>query len=300
VDRLDELNVFTTILRAGSLRAAARQLRRSAPSVTRSLSALEQRTGVRLMERTTRRLAPTEAGQRLAERAQQLLSDYGTTIGEATSAREAPLHGLLRVTAPTVFGRRHVMSVVTSFIDMHPAVRIELVLSDRNLDLISEGFDVAVRIGVLAQSRLVARRVGEVRRVVVASADYLARKGKPKRPSDLIQHDLVYCGVLSNPVEWRFKINGRDQIVRLAPRLIFNDVAATLQAVKAGRGIGRLLSYQVYDELAAGTLVRLFAKAEAMFPVQIVVTSARHMPAHVRAFVDHATRALKALGTIHP
>jgi DNA-binding transcriptional LysR family regulator len=191
------------------------------------------------------------------------------------------------------------MSIVTSFVDTHPAVRVELVLSDRNLDLISEGFDVAVRIGPLAESRLVTRRVGEVRRVVVASAGYLARKGKPQRPAELIQHDLVYCGVLSNPVEWRFKINGRNQIVRLVPRLIFNDVEATVQAVKAGRGIGRLLSYQVHDELAAGTLVRLFAKSEAVFPVQIVVTSAQHMPAHARAFVDHAARALKVLGPIH-
>jgi DNA-binding transcriptional LysR family regulator len=298
MDRIDELKVFTAILEAGSLRAAARRLRRSAPSVTRSLAAIEERVGARLLERTTRHLAPTEAGQRLAERARQILSDYGAALGEATSARDASLRGLLRVTAPTVFGRRHVMPVVASFAEMYPGVRVELALSDRNLDMIGEGFDVAVRIGPLAESRLVARRVGEVRRVVVASADYLSRKGKPRRPADLAGHDLVYCGVLSNPLEWRFRSNGRDQIVRLAPRLIFNDVEATVLAVKAGRGIGRLLSYQVCDELAAGTVVRLFPKCEAVFPVQLVVTTARHMPAHVRAFLDHAARSLKALRAI--
>ena len=301
MDRLDELRVFTTILDAGSLRAAARRLRRSAPSVTRSLAAIEERIGVRLVERTTHHLAPTEAGRRLADRARQLLSDYDAVVGEAADVREASLRGLLRVTAPTVFGRRHIVPVVASFLDIHPAVRVELVLSDRNLDLIEEGFDVAVRLGPLAESRLVARRVGEVRRVLVASTDYLARRGNPRRPGDLAQHDIVYCGVLSNPMEWRFRSNGRDQIVRLVPRLIFNDVQATVLAVKAGRGIGRLLSYQVCDELKSGALVRLFSKFEPPpFPVQLVVTTARHMPAHARAFLDHAAQLLKVLPAIHP
>ena len=300
MDRIDELKVFTTILDAGSLRAAARRLHRSAPSVTRSLNAIEERVGVRLVERTTRHIAPTEAGRRLADRARQLLSDYGVALGEATDAREASLRGLLRVTAPTVFGRRHIIPVVASFLDIHPAVRIELVLSDRNLDLIEEGFDVAVRIGPQAESRLVARRVGEVRRVLVASTDYLSRKGTPRRPPDLARHDLVYCGVLSHPMEWRFRSNGRDQIVRVVPRLIFNDVEATVLAVKAGRGIGRLLSYQVSDELASGALVRLFSKLEPpAFPVQLIVTTARYMPAHARAFLDHAGRILKVLRAIH-
>jgi DNA-binding transcriptional LysR family regulator len=301
VDRLDELKVFTTILDAGSLRAAARRLRRSAPSVTRSLAAIEERIGVRLVQRTTRHLAPTEAGRRLADRARQLLSDYGAAVGEATDVREADLRGMLRVTAPTVFGREHIIPIVTSFVDIHRAVRVELVLSDRNLDLIAEGFDVAVRLGPLAESRLVARRVGEVRRIVVASTDYLSRKGNPRQPSALAQHDIVYCGVLSHPMEWRFRRNGREQIVRLVPRIIFNDVQATVLAVKAGHGIGRLLSYQVCDELASGALVELFSKFEpTKYPVQLVVTSARHMPAHVRAFLDHAQRLLKVLPAIHP
>jgi DNA-binding transcriptional LysR family regulator len=239
MDRLDELRVFATILEAGSLRAAARRLHRSAPSVTRSLAAIEERVGVRLLERTTRHLAPTEAGRRLADRARQLLSDYGAALGEVTDTREAPLRGLLRVTAPTVFGRRHVSPVVASFLDIHPAVRVELVLSDRNFDLIDEGFDVAVRIGRLASSRQVARRVGEVRRVLVASPDYLARKGTPRRPGDLARHEIVYCAVLASPMEWRFRSSGRDQIVRLAPRLMFNDVEATLLATKMNSRPGR-------------------------------------------------------------
>src|SRR5262249_33787625 len=151
----------------------------------RSLAAIEERIGVRLVQRTTRHLAPTEAGRRLADRARQLLSDYGAAVGEATDVREADLRGMLRVTAPTVFGRQHIIPIVTSFVDIHSAVRVELVLSDRNLDLIAEGFDVAVRLGPLAESRLVARRVGEVRRIVVASTDYLSRKGNPRQPSAL-------------------------------------------------------------------------------------------------------------------
>jgi DNA-binding transcriptional LysR family regulator len=299
MDRLDELKVFVTILDTGSLRAAARRLHRSAPSVTRSLTAIEERVGVRLVQRTTRHLAVTEAGRRLADRARQLLTDYGAVLGEASDANKATLRGHLRVTAPTVFGRRHISPIVGSFLDMHPAVRVELVLSDRNFDLIDEGFDVAVRIGRLAESRLVARRVGEVRRILIASKDYIARNGMPRRPGDLARHEIVYCSVLASPLEWRFRSNGRDRIVRLAPRLMFNDVEAAVLAVKAGRGIGRHLSYQVFDELAAGALVPVLSKFEPpAFPVQLVVATARHLPTHARAFLDHAARLLNALRVI--
>ena len=300
MDRLDELRVFVTILDAGSLRAAARKLHRSAPSVTRSLAAIEERVGVRLVQRTTRHLAATSAGRQLADRARQLLADYGAVLGEASEANKATLRGHLRVTAPTVFGRRHLSLIVGSFLDMHPAVRVELVLSDRNFDLIDEGVDVAVRIGKMAESRLVARRVGEVRRILVASPDYISRKGNPRRPSDLHRHEIVYCSVLAAPLEWRFRSKGHDQVVRLAPRLMLNDIEAAVLAVKAGRGIGRHLSYQVFDELASGTLVQVLSNFDPpAFPVQLVFASARHLPLHARAFLDHAGRLLSVLPVIH-
>ena len=300
MDRLDELVVFTAILDAGSLAAAARRLRRSPPAVTRSLATLEQRVGMRLVERTTRRLSPTEAGQRLATQARQLLADYGDVVGKTNQQCDAPLRGLLRVTAPTLFGRWHVAPLVGSFLDAHPGIQIDLELTNRDLDLVAEGLDVAVRIGPLADSGLVVRRVGRVRAVAFASPDYLARRGRPRTPRDLMKHDIVFNSRRPSAIAWRFPLSGRDRVVRLTPRLMVNDVETLLNAVRAGRGIGRTLSYQVADDFSSGTLVRLLPKFEpAPRPVQLVVLSARHMLPSVRAFLDHAARGLDALRVIH-
>jgi DNA-binding transcriptional LysR family regulator len=296
VDRLDELAAFVAILEAGSLAEAGRKLRRSPPAMTRALAALEERVGARLVERNTRRLAPTEAGRRLLEQARGVLAGYGDAVREPPAGS---VRGLLRVTAPMVFGRRHVAPLVASFLDAHPEARVELVLSDRNLNLIEEELDVAVRIGRLGDSALVARRVGEVRRLLVASPAYLARRGTPRAPSELPQHDVVYVAGRAGGPEWRFHGGGRSQIVRLQPRLLVNDVEAMLLAVRAGRGIGRPISYQVADDLAAGALVRLLPRSEPpALPVQLVVPSARQLPPRTRAFLDHAARALAALEVI--
>lgn len=169
MDRLDELAIFVAVVQQGSTAAAGRKLRRSAPAITRAIAALEQRFGTRLVERTTRRLAPTEAGVRLLERAQQLLQDYQAVVQDTA---EAQLSGLLRVTSPVQFGRRYVAPVVMAFLDDYPQMQIEMVLNDRNLDLIDEGLDIAVRIGHLQDSSRVARRLGQVSRVTVASPAY--------------------------------------------------------------------------------------------------------------------------------
>jgi DNA-binding transcriptional LysR family regulator len=300
MDRLDQLIVFTAIVDAGSLAAAARRLRRSSPAVTRSLAALEELVGLRLVERTTRRLAPTEAGLRLAERARHLLAEYADAVGKVKENRDAPLEGLLRVTAPSLFGRWHVTPLAASFLDAHPRMRIELVLTNRNLDLIEEGLDAAVRIGPLSESGLVARRVGEVRLVACASPDYLARRGRPRTPKDLIKHDIVFDSHRPSPIIWRFRASGRDQLVRIKPRLMVTDVEAVLLAVKAGHGIGRALSYQVADDFCSGALVPLLPQFEPLpLPVHLVVPTARHMPPRVRAFLDHVSPALSALRVIH-
>src|SRR5262245_29773988 len=296
MDRIDELVVFTTILDAGSLIEAARRLRRSSPAVTRTLAALEQRVGARLIQRTTRQLSPTDAGRRLASRARQLLADYGETIGRVDDNQDRGLQGLLRVTAPSLFGRWHVTPIVASFLDAHPGIRIELVLTNRNLDLVEEGLDIAVRIGPLADSGLVARRVGEVRRVLFASPDYLALRGRPRTLRDLMVHDLIFNSTRPVSPVWRFRASGRDRAVRFTPRFMVTDIEAVLLAARAGRGIGRGLSYQVADDFASGTLVRLLGDYEPpTLPVQLVVPTARHMPPSVRAFLDHAAQALSAL-----
>ncbi len=298
MDRLDELEIFAAILDSGSLAGAGRKLRRSPPAITRALNALESRLGTRLLERTTRQLAPTEAGRRLAEQARRLLMDYDAAVREDAAA---PLRGLLRVTAPTVFGRRHVAPIVNSYLDRYPAMRVELVLNDRNLDLIEEGLDVAVRIGPLPDAGMVARQVGEVRRMLVASPDYLARRGSPKSLAELAQHDVIFGSGLAKAQEWRFRQGGRDRLVRLTPRLMVNEIEAVLLAVKAGRGLARVLSYQVAEDLAGGALLRLLPQSEpAPLPVHVVVSSTRHMAPKLRAFVDHAVAALGCLAVIQP
>ncbi len=296
MDRLDELAVLVAILDGGSLAAAARRLRRSAPAITQILAALEERVGARLVERTTRRAAPTEAGRRLAEAARAVLGNYADAVRDAN---ETPLRGLVRVTAPVNFGRRHVTPLVASFLDAHPEVQVELVLADRNLDLVEEGLDAAVRIGPLAESSLIARRVGAVRRMLVASPAYIGSHGAPERPSALAGHATIFTASRAMPVQWRFHEGGRTRTVRLAPRLVVNDVEAALVAARAGLGIATALSYQVADDLASGALTSLLPDCEPpALPVHLVTPGGRHMAPRLRAFLDHAARALARLGVI--
>jgi DNA-binding transcriptional LysR family regulator len=298
MDRLDELTVFTAILDTGSLSGAARRLRRSAPAITRALSALEARLGVRLIERTTRRLTPTETGRRFAVDARQALAAYTAAMHQAD---DAPPHGLLRLTAPLIFGRRHVMPVVAGFLAAYPAMQAELVLADRNLDLFEEELDIALRIGPLLDPSLSAHRAGEVRRLVVASPTYLASAGTPQAPAELARHAVVHVINQPLPPEWRFRDGRRELVVRLTPRLTVNEIEAALVAVRAGHGITRVQSYQVADELAAGTLVRLLRQFEPPAqPVSLVATGSALPPARIRAFLAYALPILSALPVVQP
>lgn len=296
MDRLEELEIFTAILDAGSLAGAARKLRRSAPAVTRSLASLEQRLGVRLIERTTRRSAPTEAGQRLGEHARRVLAEYALAVAEDASASP---RGLLRVTAPVVFGARYVAPVVGAFLDKFPEMRIELILNDHNLDLIDEGVDVAVRIGSVSDRGLVVRRLGEVRRMVVASRAYVRRRGEPLSPQDIASHDVIFNAVRSATAEWRFRSGGRESVAHLSPRISVNSVEAALSAMRAGYGLARLLSYQVAEDIEKGRVVRLLSAYEPTpLPVQLVLPSSRHMASKLRAFIDYAVAALSQLDVL--
>ncbi|PVD43651.1 transcriptional regulator [Serratia liquefaciens] len=296
MDRLDELAIFVAVVQHGSLAAAGRKLRRSASAVTRAIASLEQRFGARLVERTTRRLAPTEAGLRLAERAHLLLTDYQAAVLDTADTQ---LTGLLRITSPVQFGRKHVAPVVMAFLDRYPQMQIEMVLNDRNLDLIDEGLDVAVRIGHLQDSSRVARRLGQVSRVTVASPDYLVRRGEPQEPAQLAEHDTIVGTQRASLREWRFGPQENGERVRLTPRLLLNDVETQLLAVRAGKGIARLLSYQVADDLAAGTLVRLLPAFEPLpMPVQLVAQNMQRMPLKVRTFWDYAWQELSQLAQI--
>jgi len=296
MDRLDEMTIFVAIIDQGSLVGAARLLRRSAPAITRALSALEDRVGVRLIERTTRQFSPTDAGRALADQARALLSDYDATL---SGVAKTSIRGLLRVTAPVQFGGRHVTPLVMGFLDAHPQIAVDLVLNNSNLDLIEEGIDVGVRIGPLSDSTLLVKRVGEVRRLLVASPDYVAKRGRPRKPSELANHDTIFSTVRSGAPEWRFGPTSRRSVVRLAPRLRVSEVEARLFAARAGRGIVQVLSYQVAEDLAAGTLIRLLPKFEPpALPVQLVAPGGPHMSPKVRAFLDYAGAGLRDLRVI--
>ncbi|HEV7260619.1 MAG TPA: LysR family transcriptional regulator [Bosea sp. (in: a-proteobacteria)] len=298
MDRLDELAIFVAIVDAGSLAGAARRLNRSRPAVTRALASLEERTGARLIARSTRRLAPSDAGRELAITARRLLADYEASLGDAAAA---PVRGLLRITAPLAFGRRHVTPLVAEFLDRHPEVQVELVLADRNLDLIDEDLHLAVRIGSLASSRLVSRKVGEIRRLLVASPDYLLRRGKPATPAEIAGHDTIASVAANQGLIWRFGGPGSEARVVVTPRFIVNEIEAVLIAARAGRGLARPLSYQVAEDLASGALQRLLPDHEPPpLPVQLVVPGGRHLAPKVRAFLDHAVERLPRLAPIHP
>jgi DNA-binding transcriptional LysR family regulator len=298
MDRLQELQAFLTIIEAGSMAAAARKLRCSPPAIRRLLSGLEHRVGTRLIERSTHHLVTTEAGIRLAIQARRILADYEEAIQEVSS--EQP-RGRLRVTAPLIFGRRHFTPIVTSFLRKYPDVQVDVTLTDNNINMIDEGIDLALRIGPLSDSGLVARRVGEVKLVVVGSPGYLCQRGTPAEPKDLVNHDLILLTAVDVVPEWRFRVDGHEQIIRFVPRLQMNDISAILKAVRDGHGLARVLTYQVLPDTESGRLKRVLTGHEPpAWPVHLVMPSARHIAPKARAFLNHALEQLGELDVIRP
>lgn len=293
MDKLDELEVFVAVVQQGSLAAAARKLRRSPPAITRALASLESRFAASLIERTTRNMSPTPAGLTLYERAKTVLNDYQQAIGDASRSQ---LNGLLRITAPVQFGRRHLTPLVLEFIERYPGIQVELLLNDSYQDLLEQGLDIAVRIGLLRDSSLVAVETGTVQRILLASPDYLARAGCPQSPADLAAHRLIAGTSVSSLREWRFGPASSQERVRIQPTFMVNEVETQLIAARAGKGITRLLSYQAYDDLLQGTLCEVLADSRpAALPVQLVTQNLKYMPAKVRVFWDMARKTLSAL-----
>jgi DNA-binding transcriptional LysR family regulator len=210
------------------------------------------------------------------------------------------VRGLLRITAPVQFGRRHIAPLVARFLDVHAGVEVELLLGDRNIDLIEEGIDVALRIGPLADSALSARPVGQVRRLWVASPAYLKRRGTPRTPADLLRHEVL-LGTLRGNTEWQFAGARRGAAPRLTGRLRVDDVETRLRMAREGRGIAQLLSYQVADDLAAGKLVRLLQAWERPpLPVHLLTKGRAHRAPKIDAFLDFAARRLLTLPVLRP
>jgi DNA-binding transcriptional LysR family regulator len=286
VDKLAAMRAFVAIVDEGSLTAAAAAQDRAPPSMVRILAGLEQHLGVRLLNRTTRRMSLTEEGRVYLDRCRRILADVDEAE-QAVAAGSAEPRGELRATAPILFGQRHVVPAATEFVRRHPGVRLELLLLDRVVDLVDEGIDVGVRIGRLPDSSLVAVPVGEVRRVVVASPALL-RRGTPSHPSELASLPCVeHHG--GTPGRWSFLDGERELAVKVRGAFVCNQAAAVVEACVQGLGFARLLSYQAEPEVRAGSLKVVLERFEAApLPVQIVYPGARLMSARLRAFVAGA------------
>lgn len=286
MDRIETMQAFVTVADHKGFAPAARKLGLSASAVTRMVAALEERVGARLLQRTTRSVMLTDAGERFLERARRILADVEEAEGAVQAERTQPT-GRLAVSAPLGFGRRHVTPLMSTYLKRYPEVAGDLRLSDRMVNLVEEGIDIAVRIGHLPDSSLVARAVGDMRRMVVASPDYLAAHGEPHHPSEIAAHRVVHFGALSAAPDWRFVEDGREVRVACAPRFTTNSADAAIYHAEQGGGLTRVLAYQAAEGLASGRLKAVLVDYEiAPLPIHLVYPTSRLLSAKVRAFVD--------------
>lgn len=293
MDRLHELEVFVAVADAGSFAKAGGRLRLSPPAVTRAVSALEDRLGARVFNRTTRSLTITDVGQRFLESARRILADLDAAEKEAVGETAIP-HGHLTITASVTFGRSALAPIVCGFLSQHPRVTASVVLLDRIVNLVEEGIDVAVRIGPLPDSNLIAKQIGTVRRVLVASPDYLARRGTPTTPTDLKLHSMIaFTGLMPNR-EWRFNNEQSPNSVVLNPAFEINDALAAIQAAETGHGITIALSYMVHDKVREGKLTTILdSYTPPSLPVHLVYPQVRLLAPKVRTFIDYAAPRLR-------
>ncbi len=294
MDRLHLITVYIAVAEEQSFAAGARRLGMSPPAVTRAVGALEERLGVRLLERTTRHVRVTEAGRRYLDDARRIVAELDEADEAAAGSGAAP-RGHLSVTAPMLFGRLYVTPGIVDYLQRYPHMEVSALFVDRVVNLVEEGVDVAVRIGDLPDSTMRAAPVGQVRRVLVASPAYLARHGAPRTPQELAAHTIVASNGSNVAPDWRFTQDGVVRTMRMQPRLLVNSNDAVIDAVRLGLGIARLLSYQAAAALAAGELqLVLDDYATVPVPIHIVHRDSRQGSARIRSFVDLMVERLRA------
>ena len=286
MDTIDGMRTFVAVVNAGSFTAAAERLNLSQALVSKYVGQLESRLGVRLLNRTTRRLSLTEVGRAYFERCVQLLESFDE-LEAVVQARHTAPRGQLRITAPVTLGELYLAPVIVEFLRAQPGISVDLRLSDRFVDLVDEGLDLAIRMGELKDSRLVARRLGSSRLVLCAAPDYLARAGTPAHPRELTGHACILDSNIRSFPSWPFQENGERFNVRVNGRLVVNSPRAARETTLAGEGIALCPDFVVGADLRDGTLVALletFAVADrgiyALYP------HSRYLAAKVRAFVD--------------
>ena len=286
MDRIDAMQAFVAVAELRGFAAAARKLKLSPSAVTRLIAALEQRLGARLLQRTTRSVTLTDVGTHYLERAKRILADVEEAERTAEGERTRPA-GRLVVSAPVGFGRLHVGPLMSSYLKRYRQVSGELRLEDRVVNLVEDGVDLAVRIGELADSTLVARHLGTMRRIVVASPAYLQARGEPKRPQEVALHDTIQFGATTGLSNWRFVEHGKEIRVSHAPRLVTNSADAAIQYAVTGGGLTRVLAYQAAEALRRRRLKIVLPRFELPGqPINIVYPTSRLLSAKVRTFID--------------
>ena len=298
MDLFQAIVAFTRVVETGSFARAAERLDVSVSAVSRRVTELEAHLDARLLHRTTRRLSLTEAGRAFHERGVQLLADLEEAEQAAQSGTATP-RGTLRVTCAITFGTRHVAPLIATFMARYPEVEVDIELSDRTVDLVEEGFDLAVRIGPIGSQQLVGRRVAETRMICCASPAYLARHGRPEAPEDLGGHACLTYAYANAPYVWRFRgaDGGEDLAVRIAGPLHANNGRFLEAMAVEGLGIIYEPDFIVGPDVAAGRLARLLQGFElAPSPIYVAYPSRRHLSAKVRAFAEHVTASMREPG----
>ncbi|MGY2049951.1 LysR family transcriptional regulator [Methylobacterium sp. JK268] len=291
MDRLQAMRIVVRVAETASFTETARQLQMSAPAVTRAVAALEGAIGSRLFVRTTRSVKLTEAGGRYVEDCRRILADLAEAEAAAAGATATPT-GTLTVTASVLFGRMHVLPIVTDYLDAYPTMAARTLFVDRPVNIVEEGIDVAIRIGHLPDSGFTAVKVGDVRRVVCGAPAYFEKHGVPTVPADLRHHRIAASTGAWPSSDWRF---GRDERVSVHPALESNTNEAAIAAAVTGWGLTRVLHYQIGPALREGRLRIVLAEyEEPPLPIHVLHPEGRHAPAKVRTFVDLAVARLRA------
>jgi DNA-binding transcriptional LysR family regulator len=295
MDRIDAMKVFVAALDEGSLAAAGRKLGRSPAAVSRAIAFLEAHVGAELLHRTTRSIKLSEVGERYAAACRHVLTELEEADILAGGERAAP-RGTLALTAPVISGEMVLRPVLDAFLDAYPTVSARRLLLDRSVNLIDEGFDVALRIGNLADSSMMASRIGDVRRVVVAAPRYLKQNPRIEEPGDLAKHQIITMAHLPN--SWTFPAVAGSSVprtVQVTPRLVTNSIRGAVASATGGRGVALFFSYQVAEEVRNGELEVVLAGHEpAALPVHVIVPQGRLAVPKVRAFMDFAVPRLRS------
>lgn len=295
MDTLVGMRVFANVVEAGSFSGAARRLGISNALASKYIAQLEDRLGARLLNRTTRKVNPTEVGRAYYERCLDIIERFDD-LENAVQLQTGTPRGHLKIAGPRIIGEEVLADCVNDFLGRHEKITVDLVLEERTVDIVAEGFDLALRVGALEDSSLIARKIGSYRYVLCAAPEYLKKSGRPVHPNELPAHTCIVNAAISPDNQWQFVIDGKPAAITVKPRARINAARPIRNLVAAGHGIGLCLLPTVEGDFAAGRLIRLLEEFEAYDRgVYILYPHGRHLAAKVRAFVDHAAAYFKRL-----